>query len=275
MTDRYTETFKELQLRAQRIRMLDRIRPNILATPLYKLLLPSNRRGIVEIDGVGRLYIDPASHLGRTILSEGTYEPETIGILQEHVKPGNVVFDIGANEGVISVCAANLVGESGCVVAIEPQSRLLDLLEINLALNASGTYHIVHGAVSDRDDDRVTLSLYPEGNTGASSVARKYKWSGKSEGVPTYTVERLAELFEINHIDFVKIDVEGYEPEIVRALHPLLKVRRIGKALIDYHAAILSNRGISPQTIHEGIVEFGYRSLLGSPVGGYVLYGCG
>ena len=174
----------------------------------------------------------------------------------------------------MSACAATLVGAEGCVVAIEPQSRLLDLLEINLALNSTGIFHIVHGAVSDRDDDSVTLSLHAEGNTGASSIVRKYRWSGKSERVPTYTVEHIAKLFGIDHIDFVKVDVEGYEPEVVRALHPLFKDRRVGKALIDYHASILRARGISSESVHEGIVERGYKALLGSLAGGYILYGC-
>ena len=273
MVDRYSSTFRELQRRERRVRMLARIRPNVLATGLYKLLLPTQRRGIVRIEGLGRLYIDPASYLGRAILTQGSYEPETIALLREHVKPGNIVFDIGANEGVMSVCAAVLVGADGCVVAIEPQTRLLDLLEINLALNATGMYHIVHGAVSDSDDDHVSLSLHPEANTGSSSIVRKYRWNRKSERVPTYTVEHIAELYGIDHIDFVKIDVEGYEPEVVRALHPFFQDRRIGKVLIDYHSSILRARDISCVSVHKGIVGRGYRALLGSLGGGYVLYG--
>ena len=71
----------------------------------------------------------------------------------------------------------------------------------------------------------------------------------------------------------MKIDVEGYEPEVVRALHPLFKDRRIGKVLIDYHASILRGRGISSESVHEGIVQRGYKALPGSPTGGCVLYG--
>jgi FkbM family methyltransferase len=217
---------------------------------------------------VGLLYIDPASHLGQTILSKGAYEPETVAIFREHVKPGNTVFDIGANEGVMSACAATLVGADGCVVAIEPQRRLLDVLEINLALNSTGEYHIVHGAVSDRDDERVIISLFAEGNTGASSIVRKYRWSGKTERVPTYTIERIAKSLNIERIDFVKIDVEGFEPEVVRALHPLFSTRRVGKVLVDYHASILQTRGICSESVHQGIVERGYKALLGSLAGG-------
>jgi FkbM family methyltransferase len=272
--DRYAKTFCELRQNARLVSALDFVRPNILATPFYKLLLPSQRRGIVRVDGVGRLYIDPSSHLGRTILTTGAYEPETVALLREHVKPGDSVFDIGANEGVMSACMAGLVGADGCVVAVEPQSRLLDVLEINLALNATGKYHIIHGAISDRDGEHVTLSLNPEGNTGGSSIVNKYRWSKKSETVSTWTIEHAAKLCGIARIDFLKIDVEGYEPEVVRAMRPFFSDQRIGKVLIDYHSSILQARGISSKTIHESIVESGYKALCGSPAGGYVLYSC-
>lgn len=275
LTDRYTKTFDELRQNARRVRALDFIRPNMLATPLYKLLLPSQRRGIIHLDGVGRLYIDPSSHLGRTILADGAYEPETVALLREYVKPGNTVFDIGANEGVMSACMASLVGADGCVVAVEPQSRLLDLLDINLALNSTGKYHIIHGAISDRGDERVSLSLNPEGNTGGSSIVNKYRWSNKSETVSNYTIEHVADLCGIRHIDFLKIDVEGYEPEVVRAMQPFLAERRIGKVLVDYHSSILRARGIGAEAVHDSIVERGYETLHGSPAGGYVLYSCG
>jgi FkbM family methyltransferase len=171
----------------------------------------------------------------------------------------------------MSACAASIVGARGCVVAVEPQSRLLDLLEINLALNSIDAYQVVHEAVSDVD--YVTLSLSAEGNTGGSSIVRKYRWGGKEERVPVYTVERLAESCGVDRIDFVKVDVEGFEPEVVRSLHPLLDNRRVGKVLVDYHVSILWDRGITAESVHEGIAEPGYMALLGSLAGGYVYYG--
>jgi FkbM family methyltransferase len=266
--DRYSKTFAALQGQRRSVRLLNCIRPNILATPFYKLMLPSQRRGIVSVDGI-RLYLDPASHLGHTVLTAGCYEPDTVAVLRQHIKPGNVVLDIGANEGVMSAYAASLVGRTGCVVAVEPQSRLLDVLEINLALNSTGSYQVVHGAVSDHDGP-VTVSLSAEGNTGASSIVHKYRWSRKTESVPAYTIEKLAKACNLTSIDFVKIDVEGYEPEVLKSL--LGSSRKIGKVLVDYHTAILENRGINPETPHNNMLKAGYNTLLGSLSGGYVLY---
>ncbi len=273
LTDRRRETLERLRQHARRLEPLSHIRPSILATPLYKLLSPSAVRGIVHVDDIGLLYLDPVSHLGRTILTDGVYEPETVSLLHEYIKPGHTVFDIGANEGVMSVCAANLVGPSGRVVAIEPQSRLLDVLEINLSLNATGRYDLIHGAVSDLNGQVVAISLHPAGNTGASSIVRPYRWSSKKEDVPTVTITQVATSLGIDRIDFVKVDVEGYEPEVVKSLRPLLADNRVGNLLIDYHVSILSKRGIDAHVIHDSILDSGYKAVKGTPAGGYVLYG--
>lgn len=277
MTDHYTNTAEQLRRNERRLRILSRVRPNILAIPFYKMLSPGDRRGIVKVPGIGRLYIDPISYLGRSILRQGIFEPETLALFQRHVKPGDTVFDIGANEGVMSSCAAGLVGPSGCVVAVEPQRRLLDILEINLALNSSGKYHIVHGAISDRDGDKVSISMYPMSMTHHVSIIRHYRWGGKPEEVSTFTVPGIAKSLGIDRINLVKVDVEGYEPEVVRGMYPLLESRRIDTMLIEYHAPILKARGIDPKDIHEGIVSRGYKALVGSVLElgaiGHVFYG--
>jgi hypothetical protein len=48
--------------------------------------------------------------------------------------------------------------------------------------------------------------------------------------------------------------------------------QKIGKVLVDYHTAILENRGINPETPHNNMLKAGYNTLLGSLSGGYVLY---
>ena len=143
------------------------------------------------------------------------------------------------------------------------------MLEINLALNSTGSYQVVHGAVSDHDGT-VTVSLSAEGNTGASSIVQKYRWSRKTESVPAYTIEKLAKVCNLTSIDFVKIDVEGYEPEVLKSL--LGSRQKIVKVLVDYHTAILESRGINPETPHNNMLKAGYNTLLGSLSGGYVLY---
>ena len=65
----------------------------------------------------------------------GTYERELQEVFTAHVRPGDVVFDVGANVGFYSLLAARLVGPKGRVVAFEPAARNVALLEQHLRLN--------------------------------------------------------------------------------------------------------------------------------------------
>ena len=50
-----------------------------------------------------------------------------------------------------------------------------------------------------------------------------------------------------SHIDFLKIDVEGYKPQMVRAMQPFLAERRIGKVLVDYLPPFCELAGLAPK----------------------------
>lgn len=256
--------FAQLAERVRRYGFLSKIRPTELSGPFLDLVFPF--RKVITIEGM-RLSIDPASHLGRTLLMSGAYEPETCEIFRKHISPGDLVLDVGANEGFFSALAALLVGREGCVVAVEPQSRLQDVIEINLALNADCKTLIVHNALGERDGDTLEINLFPRSNTGASSLVRRPRFAKNTETVRTVSPLTLLSQSGRRRFDFVKVDVEGFEPEVVRSL----PMQSVGTLLVDYHAAILAHRGLDPSETDD-LVRRTHNPVLGSLAGGYVLY---
>lgn len=99
----------KLEATRERCKWLFRIRPQSLATPLFKLFCPYERRTIVPVEGL-QLYLDPLSHLAGDILSEGTYEASTVALFRDTIRPGDTVLDIGANEGFFSALADGRIG---------------------------------------------------------------------------------------------------------------------------------------------------------------------
>jgi hypothetical protein len=99
-----------------RLGWLRRLRPQILATHLAKILR-TQERFITSTSWGLELYLDPLSSLGSAFFQTGDYEPDTRSIMNTALKPGDTFVDIGANEGVFSCLA-------GSVIAVEPQSRL-------------------------------------------------------------------------------------------------------------------------------------------------------
>ena len=250
---------------------LYRIRPQSLAEPLYRLVAPSGGRAIVEVSGA-KAYVDPFSTSGRIIIDEGSYEPELVELMRRKLAPGGVFVDIGANEGLFSAIAASIVGDKGLVIAVEPQSRLRDVLEINIALNNRGSYRIYRNVIGEEDGLELSLSLGPSSHTGGSSLVRAYRWSKRTEKVASRTVDSILAEQDNPHVDLMKIDVEGYEPEVVNSAAATLAAKRIKAIAVDYHGSILSTRGIDPRAVDEKIRAHGYRLEAGSPEGGYCVY---
>lgn len=250
---------------------LFRIRPQTLAEPFYRLIAPSGGRAIVEVSGA-RAYIDPFSTSGQIILNEGVYEPELVGLIRSKVGQGGVFLDIGANEGLFSGIAASIVGDKGRVIAVEPQSRLRDVLEINIALNSRGSYRIYHNVIGEKDGMELSLSLGPSSHTGGSSLVRAYRWSTRTEKVMSRTVDSILAEQGDPTVDLMKIDVEGYEPEVVNSAAATLAAKRVKTIAIDYHGSILRARGIDPRKTDDRIRACGYRLEVGRPESGYCVY---
>jgi FkbM family methyltransferase len=246
-----------------RFRFLRGLRPAALGSILVKLLGPDDRRRIIRAENGLRIYADPFSHLGGAVLEDGRLESDTEQVLRDHVRPGGIFLDIGANEGYFSALAGKLVGPRGFVVAIEPQSRLRDIIEVNLRLNDVGRYRVYTNAFGADDGVTGTINLWPSHNTGASSLMSSYRFSRSTETVRFVSLDRIFAETGIDRVDFVKVDVEGFEGQVARSLEPHLREKRIGTLFLDYHAKILAHAGIDPRSIHQRIVSSGYRMVGG------------
>lgn len=250
------------------------LRPMQLASFLIRLLTDGERRRIV-MTGIGiHLFIDPFTHLGRSIFNEDTYEKETVEIFNAELEPGQVFLDIGANEGVFTSLSSKIVGKNGMVIAIEPQSRLRDIIEINLRINEASNYKIYQFAFGGEDNQTMKINLYPILNSGASSILRQYRFSKETEEVSFVSMATILKEAKLNKIDFIKVDVEGFEHSVIKELLPYMQRGQVGKLLLDYHTSILLANGISPQDIHHSIMASNMRVKIGdaNQLSSYVLY---
>lgn len=250
------------------------LRPMQFATFLIRVLAPDERRRISST-GMGiRLYLDVFSHLGQEIIRENIYEPDTVSIYRSEVELGQVVLDIGANEGLFAALAGKIVGNNGFVIAIEPQSRLRDLIEINFRINDVSNFKIYQNAFGEKETKKMPLNLYPSLNNGASSFVRRKRLSNNTEEVGFVSMSTILEECNFNKIDFVKVDVEGFEHKVVEELLPYIKRGMIGKLLLDYHTSILLAQNINPREIHDSLIANNMQVIKGDEkaLSSYVLY---
>ena len=161
--------------------------------------------------------VSPAQNLGYLL---GTYEPHLQSAIRKYVAAGNTVYDIGANEGYISLSLSKRVGPTGQVIAFEPVPRNLDLLRKNVANNHLTNIRIFDVAASDRRGEAVVRIA---GSFGmASMMWHKKNSSAVQLVVKTVAIDDLVESGDLDQPQFVKVDVEGAEGLVLPGMYRTL-----------------------------------------------------
>jgi FkbM family methyltransferase len=155
----------------------------------------------------------------RYIYYFGIWEPLVSRFIQKRLKPGDVVVDVGANIGYMSLCAAQRVGADGRVVSVEASGRMFNALRANLDRNRASNVRAVHGAVSDAFGELV-LHSGPEGNCGMASLVCDF--GGTSETVKAAPLGHWLTPHDIAEVRLIKIDVEGAELSVLRSIVAIL-----------------------------------------------------
>jgi FkbM family methyltransferase len=144
------------------------------------------------------------------VLSSGT---ETF--MQHWFTPrkGDVVVDIGAHVGRYSVLSAKAVGDEGKVIAIEPDKTNYELLLTNLLLNDANNVVVLNIAAWNSESN---VKLYRGAMSGLHSVRERSDLGFTY--VTARPICRVLEELGVDHVEWVKVDVEGAELEVLEGL---------------------------------------------------------
>jgi FkbM family methyltransferase len=172
------------------------------------------------------------------------------------VRPGQWVVDVGANIGLVTGPLCRLVGPSGRVWAIEPIPRNVQRLEQLRDLNGLNALRIIPCALGSRPGT-AGLRVPVGGESGWASFTASWI-SGASVQVRT---ERLDDLiFETppdRPVSFIKIDVEGFEDEVLLGARRTLT--EMGPAVLcEFNDVILRDAGSSAEALMARFDEIGY-----------------
>ncbi|MEB3189647.1 MAG: FkbM family methyltransferase [Snowella sp.] len=151
----------------------------------------------------------------------GVYEPETIKALQSLVKSGDIVLDIGANIGAITLPLANLVGVAGQVIVFEPTAWAYGKLEKNLSLNSNLIDRIKAEQIMLLDEGKEPPSLIYSSWSLVNEEDELTHPTHKgrlmtTDGVRGISLDRYIEENSVEKIDLIKLDVDGYELDVIK-----------------------------------------------------------
>ncbi|HXQ27345.1 MAG TPA: FkbM family methyltransferase [Candidatus Acidoferrales bacterium] len=202
---------------------------------LVHAAMPFGTKFWIQIpEGLGKglwMYADPRFDLGYT---NGDHEPWIQELLKTELRPGDCYYDVGAHAGFFCLIASRFVGESGKIVAFEPDPENAAALKANIAKNGLTQIRVVEAAVWSSSG---TVTFEPPSD--ASNRTQGHVSSAKDAGldrisVPAVCLDDL--VFGKGHPapGLIKMDVEGAEWEALQGARRLLTEAK-PKLLCEVH----------------------------------------
>jgi FkbM family methyltransferase len=244
---------------------------------LLNLAIPRHGTRSARIFG-SRFELDVSDLIQRHVYF-GTFERHETRKIAEFLRPGMTFADVGANIGYYTAVAASRVGSEGRVFAIEPDSRAFAQLTSLIAANHLNARAFNFGLSEENGVQHLYQSPGSHNNT-PTMVA--HGGLTPSAEVRVRKLDDCLDEWELRRIDLLKIDVEGWEPRVVRGASRSLNSGRIGAIQCEFNEEWLRAEGSSASDLWDMLAGFGFRphgeidlknvkSQLNSPVVNYLL----
>jgi FkbM family methyltransferase len=181
-------------------------------------LFSTNKVVTATIDGI-KYKLDLNEMIDNSIYYEGCFEPTSVAVINKYVRQGMTVLNIGANIGCHTLRFAKLVG-GGKVIAFEPMSYAFKKLKQNVELNNFDNIILEKIALSNENKDNQSVYFYASWPLNRSladtDIHHIHHGRKMSDIVDFVTLDNYVQRKAIKKIDFIKLDVDGYEYKVIQ-----------------------------------------------------------
>ncbi len=236
------------------------------------LLLEHVRRGfshsekiitINDFDGNLTIDLHLNEHMQSQIFWYGYYSRDIILALDKILSSGMVVIDIGANIGEITLCAAKRVGIDGRVYSFEPMPKLYESLRKNITSNRFFQVNPIRMGVADKDG---VMSIYCADSNFSDGTIHEglgtlYPMNNRNTPAGKIQVITLDKFFEeapVDRLDFIKIDVEGAEFDVLKGAEKTITQYK-PRLIIEIQQETAGASGSRPEEMLDYLKQLGYE----------------
>jgi FkbM family methyltransferase len=214
--------------------------------------LHANIDRYMEVERRGlRWVLNPFDYVQQNLFWLGEHDRWDLFHVKRLLAPDAVICDIGANFGYYSLTLAEHLKPKGRIFAFEPHPATRGRLERHVAMNRLGdVVNVMPCALSDAPG--ILRMTSREDNTGAAHISNE----GNIE-VEVSTLDNFCDLHQLSRLDFVKIDVEGFEVRVLRGGEHTLKTFR-PKLFVEMLPTQLERTGSSAAELANTLRGYGY-----------------
>lgn len=222
----------------------------------WELLRLTNAQLAYKYDDDFLIRLLPNEGASRLTYYFGVSEPELFRVYNEFLKPGMTVVDAGANIGLHSLFFSKRVGEAGKIYAFEPSaksfSRLMAHIRDNQLKNIEG-FRLALGAKQG-----TAVVVDNEEDTSRTFLRSDLSDMGETSTVTVETLDLFAQFMGLEKIDFLKVDVEGFESEILAGALQLLTRHAIKVIQIELDERSLGRAGSEKSAVVSLLIKKNY-----------------
>ena len=229
-----------------------------IGTKLVKKVREKQSQKAYDVGYGVKMYLDLTNPHTWDLVEGRDPEEKVKKAFVENIKEGDTVIDVGANIGEYALVASKQVGPKGRVLSIEPLKQAATWLEKNYALNDFSNYEIIQKAMGKKPE---TLTLYKKSESSEIGIVDPD--ITKKDLIPSGeilvdTIDNITSSRNINKVDLLKIDVEGFEYEVLCGCKDSFKQNKIKKIICEIHSSYLKSRGLDENLIYNLIKANGF-----------------
>ena len=209
----------------------------------------------VTYDGV-KIVLNPRDPVVSGALFLRVYEREELRLVRSLLRPGMVALDVGANLGFYTALLGQATGPQGRVIALEPDPENFSFLQRTVAANQFKNVELIQAAAGREPGH---LTLYSSSDNRGDNRMYANELADRSEEVEVVRLDDLLEQRGVMELDFLKIDVQGYEGQVLAGLERTLRRSRRLVALVEFWPHGLRSAGTDPEAYLEQLLSWGFR----------------
>ncbi len=203
-----------------------------------------------------QLELDLKDRMQAAMYLRRCHEPETEAIFKKLAPKAQVFFDVGANIGYFSFLTKQLSPQCQ-VYSFEPLPQNIEAYKKNSALNSFQNMTLNEMCVADREGETEFLIPPPE-ESGWGRMAHRDLFSGQKIKRSVITLDHFCQEKKIERLDFMKIDVEGYEHKVLQGAVNILHTLK-PNICIELNEPCLLDTGTSGVEIFRMLKDYGYQ----------------